>query len=77
MGKCGRAVKNRLTTSALDIAPGSLSTAAGQLDRKGGIVKEWSEASRDVRTPKGDAQDLYDAITEKKHGVLLWIKARW
>jgi hypothetical protein len=26
---------------------------------------------------KAEAQALYDAITNKKHGVLQWIKARW
>jgi HEPN domain-containing protein len=38
------------------------------------IVKEWTESSRYRRTPKADAEDLSDAITDKKHGVLSWIK---
>jgi hypothetical protein len=41
------------------------------------IVKEWSEASRYVRTPKVMAEDLYHAITDKKHGVITWIKEHW
>ena len=40
-------------------------------------VKDWREASRYARTPKIKAEELYDAITDKKHGVLPWIKARW
>jgi HEPN domain-containing protein len=40
-------------------------------------VKDWSEASRYVRTPKPMAEDLYLAITEKRHGVIVWIKGRW
>jgi HEPN domain-containing protein len=40
-------------------------------------VKEWSETSRYERKAKGDAQALYDAITNNKHGVFKWIKARW
>jgi HEPN domain-containing protein len=40
-------------------------------------VKDWTEASRYVRTSKTRAELLYDAITDKKHGVLPWIKHRW
>lgn len=40
-------------------------------------VKEWTEASRYVRRSKADAEDLYQAITDRKHGVLTWLKARW
>jgi HEPN domain-containing protein len=40
-------------------------------------VKDWREASRYARTPKAKAEELCDAITDKKHGVLPWIKARW
>jgi HEPN domain-containing protein len=41
------------------------------------VVKDWREASRYARTPRIRAEELYDAITDKKHGVLPWIKARW
>ena len=41
------------------------------------IVKDWSEASRYDRTTKTWAEDLYAAITDKKHGVFPWIKDRW
>jgi hypothetical protein len=40
-------------------------------------VREWDESSRYVRTTKADAWDLFNAITDKKHGVLTWIKAHW
>ena len=33
--------------------------------------------SRYDRTAKAKAEKLYAAITDKKHGVLSWIKARW
>jgi hypothetical protein len=42
-----------------------------------GIVKDWTEASRYARTAKNKAEELYDAIIDKKHGVLSWIKERW
>ncbi len=41
------------------------------------IAKEWNESSRYARKTKADATDLYEAITEKKHGVLSWLKRRW
>jgi hypothetical protein len=33
-------------------------------------VKDWTEASRYARTTKVEAEDLYEATTDKKHGVL-------
>jgi hypothetical protein len=36
-----------------------------------------TEASRYLRKPKNKAEDLYHAVTDKKHGVLPWLKARW
>ena len=41
------------------------------------IVEDWTAESRYVRTMKADAVKLYVAITDKKHGVLSWLKARW
>ena len=40
-------------------------------------VKEWRESSRYERRTKLDAEALYDAIADKKHGVMPWIKGRW
>jgi HEPN domain-containing protein len=40
-------------------------------------VKSWNESSRYARTTKTRAEGLYEAITEKKHGVLSWVKLRW
>ena len=40
-------------------------------------VKEWNEESRYARTKKAKAESLYEAITDKKHGVLSWLKRRW
>jgi HEPN domain-containing protein len=41
------------------------------------IVKAWTEASRYARKKRAAAQDLYDAITDRKHGVLSWLKPYW
>jgi HEPN domain-containing protein len=40
-------------------------------------VKEWNESSRYARTTKAKAENLYESIIDRKHGVLLWLKARW
>jgi HEPN domain-containing protein len=40
-------------------------------------VKEWSESSRYARTTRAKAESLFEAITDKKHGVLTWLKQRW
>jgi hypothetical protein len=40
-------------------------------------VKDWDESSRYARTPRSTAEELYDAIIDKRHGVLSWIKGRW
>jgi HEPN domain-containing protein len=41
------------------------------------VVKDWTESSRYAATTKAKAEELYSAITDKKHGVLTWIKGRW
>ena len=40
-------------------------------------VKDWTEQSRYARATKTDAETLSEAIADKKHGVLLWIKGHW
>ena len=40
-------------------------------------VKDWDEASRYVSWPKGEAEGLFEAITNNNHGVLSWIKGHW
>ena len=40
-------------------------------------AKDWSEASRYAQTSKAKAEELFQAITDKKHGVFPWLKLRW
>jgi hypothetical protein len=40
-------------------------------------VKDWTESSRYIRKTKAKAEDIHDAITDRKHGILTWIKVRW
>jgi hypothetical protein len=51
--------------------------ASPQLSDNWDTIKEWSESSRYARTAKADAEDLYEAIIDKKHGVLSWLKRYW
>jgi hypothetical protein len=41
------------------------------------FVFDWNEASRYDRKTRTQARKLYVAITDKKHGVLAWIRSRW
>jgi len=41
------------------------------------IVKDWTEASRYEKPSEKMAKDLYSAVTNKKNGVLKWIKHHW
>ena len=42
-----------------------------------GTVQEWDESSRYVRRTRKKARLLYNAITDKKHGVLTWVRLHW
>ena len=42
-----------------------------------GIVKDWSEQARYEKHNEREAQDLYSAVADRKHGVLRWIKHYW
>jgi hypothetical protein len=41
------------------------------------LVKDWSEESRYRRTARRDADDLIQAVSNRRHGVLKWIRERW
>ena len=41
------------------------------------LVREWDESSRYARKAKAEAEEPYEAITDRKHGVLTWLKRRW
>jgi HEPN domain-containing protein len=37
----------------------------------------WSEASRYVEWDEADCRELMNAIMDKDHGVMAWLKKRW
>jgi HEPN domain-containing protein len=54
-----------------------MAAADPDLQENWDIAKDWRESSRYARTMKDKAEALYDAIADKKQGVLAWIKGRW
>jgi hypothetical protein len=63
--------------AGLDADFGAARNADPNLSDNWGIVSVWTEASRYERKTKEKAEELYEAITHKTHGVLPWIKGRW
>lgn len=41
------------------------------------LVKDWNETSRYETWTDVEANELYQAITQRGHGVFRWIKANW
>jgi hypothetical protein len=41
------------------------------------VVKDWSEHDRYHTVPHHKATSLYAAITDKKNGVMPWIRSHW
>lgn len=41
------------------------------------VVKEWREQSRYEVPRRQQAEDLFNAVADRKHGVLRWIKQHW
>jgi hypothetical protein len=41
------------------------------------VVCKWTEESRYSVWTKDDAEEILDAITKRKDGVLPWIKRHW
>lgn len=48
-----------------------------QLGSYWSIVEGWSEETRYTRIDKQDAEDLFNAISDKDSGVFTWIKQHW
>lgn len=40
-------------------------------------AQEWSQAARYAMYDESDAWILYKAITDRKHGVMRWIRRHW
>lgn len=45
--------------------------------RNWAVTKDWTESSRYEEHTITEAQDLYSAITNRRNGVLKWIRRYW
>jgi hypothetical protein len=66
-------VRVALLTSGLDAE--CVSDPAFELNWE--TAKDWSEKDRYVEHTEQEARELYRAITDRKHGVMRWIRQYW
>jgi hypothetical protein len=48
-----------------------------ELNENWGIVRDWWEQSRYERPTQVEAENLINAIDDRKHGVLRWLRHHW
>ncbi len=53
------------------------SKASPQLEIYWAYVKDWSEKKRYEIIRERDAEDLLEAVTQRRTGVLSWLKKYW
>jgi HEPN domain-containing protein len=41
------------------------------------VAKDWSEQSRYEKYSAQQARNLFEAVTDRKHGVFRWLKKNW
>ena len=51
--------------------------ATGEFARNWEIVKQWKVTSRYEDRTQKEAMELYAAITDEPHGMLIWLKKYW
>lgn len=66
-----------LGLAGLEAAFDADAAVESNLENNWRTVRDWTESSRYDRKTKQQALELYKAITDKKYGVLSWIKAHW
>ena len=59
--------------TALDLEIG----ADNRFEANWNVVKDWSEQSRYDQTDQRKAEALIQAVSDKSHGVLRWLKQHW
>ena len=42
-----------------------------------GVAKDWDEQSRYSTWTRSESENLYRAVTDRRHGVLRWVKQHW
>ncbi len=52
-------------------------TTHPELNSNWTIVREWDHESRYERASRGDAEALINALGDRRHGVLRWLRQYW
>jgi len=61
----------------LDAALKADMTASAFFSANWMVVKDWSVESRYTSTGRAKAEALHEAVNNRKHGVMRWIRQRW
>jgi len=64
-------------TAGLETSLDAETTADPRFATNWNVVKDWSEQSRYGQTDQRKAEALIQAISDKGHGVLRWLKRHW
>lgn len=63
--------------AGLDAERQARSRVSKQFEINWALVKDWSEGSRYDRNDEQKARDFVRAVTDRRTGVLGWLKAHW
>ena len=66
-----------LSASGLLAEHAKMSSADADFNANWLIVKDWDISSRYEKSSQGDAQALFDAVLNPKHGMFQWIERHW
>jgi hypothetical protein len=66
-----------IKSAGLGAALDELIMKDNDFEKNWGLAKDWSEKCRYEVRNEIQARELYEAVTDKKHGVLQWISQRW
>ncbi|SRR6266567_2581784 len=66
-----------LKVAGLERAYKERSRADGVFEKNWITVESWSEQSRYTRNQEMSAQELLMAVTDRRHGILSWLKLYW
>jgi HEPN domain-containing protein len=70
-------VKRLVYLAGLEPTLEDLVAADSEFANNWDTVRSLDESSRYLRIAKIDAEDLFDAITDRTHGVMPWIRLHW
>lgn len=47
------------------------------LELNWGVMKDWNEGSRYLIWPRSEAEGMVSALTDRRHGVMKWLRSVW